>query len=272
MSKNQPASQKLIMKLQFEELGVIRRAALNLLPNVQDPEYRSQMQFSRYKSSRKYKFLSDDNNTVTLEGGYRLCRATRYIPVDQCYFWEVDFTAAKSSESHVRIGISTIQADMEAPVGVDSYGYCVADLGKSLHRGWKNKKFQCPLFKPGDTVGIGFAPNKETSKISLHMFLNGSHVGVVYDDISPHNRWIPAISIYRDATVTGRFLRPFKFDPGPEWRDVGSIPPEEQVMPITADKLVSVMKGKQTDVSESEREMYMEAIDASLIPAHQMPI
>ena len=130
MSKNQPASQKLIMKLQFEELGVIRRAALNLLPNVQDPEYRSQMQFSRYKSSRKYKFLSDDNNTVTLEGGYRLCRATRYIPVDQRYFWEVDFTAAKSSESHVRIGISTIQADMEAPVGVDSYGYCVADLGK----------------------------------------------------------------------------------------------------------------------------------------------
>lgn len=257
------------LKLKFEELGVYRRAALNLLPNVNDPELQENMSFSSLKSSRKYKFLDPDKLSVTLEGGYRLCRSTRYLPTDKNYYWEVDFTSIKNEESHVRIGIATINADMEAPVGVDQNGYCVADLGKSLHNGWKNKKVKTPPFYPSDTVGLGFIPGPDS--ISLKLFINGVDHGIIYDNISKDEKWTPAVSIYRNATVTGRFFRPFKYDPGNEWAAAGDIPRDTPLLPIVAKDLVKVMKGTVA-LTAGENDLYMSAIYIALTPAHQMPI
>ena len=256
------------LKLKFEELGVYRRAALGLLPNVNDPELQDIMAFSTLKSSRKYKFLDPKNLTVTLEGGYRLCRSTRYLPLDRNYFWEIDFTSIKNEESHVRIGIATIKADMEAPVGSDKNGYCIADLGKSFHNGWKNKKAKTPPFHASDTIGLGFMPGPES--IALRLFVNGIDYGIIYDNISNEERWTPAISIYREAVVTGRFFRPFKFDPGEDWTAAGDIPRDIPDLPIIAKDLVKAMKGTMSLSEQSE--LYMQAIYAALTPAHQMPI
>ncbi|OHS98619.1 SPRY domain containing protein [Tritrichomonas foetus] len=273
MTEPTPAPQTkvpFIMKLKFEELGVYRRAALGLLPKVNDPEIKMPMTFSSYKSSRKYKFLNPEKSMVTLEGGYRLCRSTRFLRTDKNYYWEVDFTSAKNEESHVRFGIATIEADMEAPVGVDQNGYCVGDLGKCIHNGWKNKNFNSPTFHAGDTVGFGFMPGP--NGISLRLFLNGADYGVVYDNISTEKRWTPAISIYREAVATGRFIRPFRFDPGPAWTAAGDIPRDRSEYPISAKKLVKVMKGSGYPLEASEREAYLSAIDIALTPAHLMPI
>lgn len=256
------------LKLKFEELGVYRRAALGLLPNVNDPELQEVMAFSTLKSSRKYKFLDPKNLTITLEGGYRLCRSTRFLPVDKNYYWEIDFTSIKNEESHVRVGIATIKADMEAPVGVDKYGYCIADLGKSLHEGWKNRKIKTPPFHVSDTVGLGFIPGQDS--ISLKLFINGVDHGIIFDDISKEEKWTPAVSIYREAVVTGRFFRPFKFEPGSEWTAAGDIPRDVPDLPIIAKDLVKAMKG--TMVLSESSELYMSAIYIALTPAHQMPI
>jgi hypothetical protein len=117
---------KVPLKVCFDELGVHRRAALGLLPNVEDPELNDRMQFSRYKSSRQYKFI--DNLTVTLSGGSRLCRTTRPLSLPGRIYWEADYRSSVR-DGHVQLGFAMIRVDMEAPVGVDAEGYSVRDLG-----------------------------------------------------------------------------------------------------------------------------------------------
>lgn len=263
-----PLKKQYKLKLKFEELGVYRRAALGLLPNVNDPELQETMAFSTYKSSRKYKFLDPKNLSVTLEGGYRLCRATRFLPVNNSYYWEIDFTSIKNEESHIRVGIATIKADMEAPVGYDQYGYCIGDLGKSIHERRERGNFKTPQFHVSDTVGLGFIPGPDS--ISLQLFINGVDYGIVFDGINKEERWTPAVSIFREAVVTGRFFRPFKFDPGNQWMAAGDIPRENPDLPILAKDLVKAMKG--TMVLSESSDLYMSAIYIALTPAHQMPI
>ena len=205
------------LKLKFEDLGVFRRAALGLLPNVKDPEGHKQIVLSELKSSRNYKFLN--KLSATLEGGYRLCRASRKIPTDKKYYWEFHFSEESLAGSHVRFGIATTKADMEGPVGVDTYGYSVRDLGWSYHEGHRNKKIgKTPSFNPGDTVGLGFVPGEHN--ISLEMFINGGSSITLFDDIELNNEWIPSFSIYNGARVDACFKIPFQHDPGPEWSDL----------------------------------------------------
>jgi hypothetical protein len=245
----------------FETIAVHRRAALDLLPFVDDPEYDTPMEFSKLKSSRRYTFIN--NLTITLPDGYRLCRATRPLALPGRVFWEIKFVSAKTEKSHIRIGIATVKADMEGPVGVDAFGYCVRDRGGAFHRG-RQRPF--PEFHPGDTIGFGVVSSGETAQMSF--FINGEFQGVGFDDI-PNDRWFPAVSIYRDAVVTARFMRPFKFDPGMEWRAAGELPEGRRTQLFTSKDIVKWMK--VLDAGDHNKEAYKAIVEA-LTPAHQMPM
>jgi hypothetical protein len=249
------------MKLKFEELAVHRRAALGLLPNVQDPEYETRQAFSELKSSRLYKFLTPDNLTVSLSGGYRLCRAKRCLPLPGRYYWEIDFKAASSSDSHVRIGIATVKADLEAPVGSDGAGYGLRDLGGAFHRG---RRSPSPEFSVGDVIGLGFDGSH------LDMWINGKYQGVIFDEIESSSDWIPAVSVYRDAEISGRFVRPFSFDPGVDWIGAGDLPPGQPIGLFSSRDLVKWMKGT-LDAGENQTAA-IEAIQAALTPPQEMPM
>jgi hypothetical protein len=219
------------------------------------------MTFSLYKSSRHYRFLSPDSCTVSLSGGYRLCRATRFLQYDVPSFWEIDFKAAKTEDSHVRVGVATLKADMESPVGSDAEGYCVRDRGGAFHCA---RRKDTPGFGVGDTVGLGFGNGE------LSLWINGVHHGIIFDGIDAEKKWMPAVSVYRDAEVVGRFRRPFRFDPGNEWHEAGDLPKEEPVGLFSSRQLVIWMKGS-IDAGEHYSKA-IEAIDAALVPPHQMPI
>jgi hypothetical protein len=133
---------RILLNASFDCHAVHRRASLHLLPDVDEPEYNEAMEFSKLKSSRRYKFF--DN------------------------FTEIDFKAAKTEKSHVRIGIATIAADMEAPVGTDGEGYCVRDLGGAFHRG-QRRPFG--TFGVGDTIGFGIETHAEL--VTMRVFVNG---------------------------------------------------------------------------------------------------
>ncbi|KAH0785323.1 SPRY domain containing protein [Histomonas meleagridis] len=248
----------------FEEKGVIRRAALGLLSLVEDPEIDKPMMLSSLKSSRKYKFLED--NCVTLEGGYRLCRSTRYFPVDSNkYYWEFDFIPSPELDSHVRFGIATVKADMETPVGFDSEGYSVRDLGGAFH---KRHKTGSPPFPPNSTVGFGIFSNE--NGFVLQMFINGFDQGIIFENIDLEKHWIPSLSIYKSATVRARFSRPFKFDPGLDWKDAIQVPKPITNCQITADELIYVMHHALPG-NEKQKILYT-ACSQALTPEYEMPI
>jgi hypothetical protein len=217
------------------------------------------MQFSKYKSSRQYKFL--DPVTVTLAGGYRLCRATRPLYLPGRLYWEFDYRSS-AREGHVRLGIATIRADMEAPVGVDAEGYSVRDLGGAFH--CARRAVDTPDFHEGSTIGFGFDGN------SLRLFINGEDRGCVFSGIDATKTWYPAVSIYRDAEIVGRFLPPFKFEPGPEWTPAGDVPNVETEKLFSSKDIVKWMKGT-LDAGDYNAEAWF-AIHVALIPAHQMVI
>jgi hypothetical protein len=249
------------MRLKFEELAVHRRAALGLLQEVQDPEYDHPMSFSELKSSRHYKFPNSDNLTISLSGGYRLCRATRPFPLPGPCYWEIEFKSAKSPESHIRCGIATVKADMGTPVGFDEFGYSARDLGGAFHRGHRSPS---PEFSVGDVIGFGFDGS------TLRMWINGVDQGILFEGIDSALEWMPAVSIYRDAEVVGRFVRPFSFDPGPDWKAAGDIPPGEPRGLFTSRDLVKWMK-TSLDAGELNDSAW-KAIHDALTPAHEMPM
>jgi hypothetical protein len=249
------------MKLKFEELAVHRRAALGLLSHVQDPEYARPMVFSELKSSRRYQFLDVNALTITLSGGYRLCRTTRSFSLPGQVYWEIDFKSANTNESHIRCGIATLNADLEAPVGYDEHGYSVRDLGGAFHKAHRSPAAE---FSVGDVVGLGF----DGSRLSL--WINGEGQGVLFEGIDSNVEWMPAVSIYYDAEVVGRFVRPFRFDPGAEWKAAGDLPPGEPRGVFTSRDLVKWMR-TSLEVGEYY-EAACRAIHDALTPAHQMPM
>ena len=254
------------LHLQFERLGLMRRAALGLLPHVQDPEMNSPMKLSTLKSSRNYRL---EGNTATLCGGYRLCRASRRLPTDKKYYWEFEFSSQSPDDGHIRVGIATKQADMEAPVGVDKFGYGIRDLGGSYHDAHRNRKMITPKFGKGDVVGLGFIPGEKS--ISLKLFINGKDEGIVFDDIQLSSDWIPALSIFHKAVVIATFSRPFKYDPGGDWAAADQIPPEEDKNHINPVALLKYMEGTLI-CRLDEKDDYFEAMDQALVPPHLMVI
>lgn len=246
------------LRLHFDPAVVYRRAALGLLPHVQDPECSSAMGLSALKSSRDVVFAGAD--TVTNAGGYRLCRATRELDSGARYYWEIDFAGS----GHIRAGIATRAADTEAPVGCDAEGYSVRDLGGKYHCGAREPSAG---FSAGDTIGFGFYCG--SGGYTLRLFVNGADCGVLFGGIDAGRRWLPAVSTYGGASASARFRRPFRYEPGAEWAAAGDCPCAAASELFTAERLIEVMRTTLSPYDEHERE-YLAAIDTALIPANQM--
>jgi Set1/Ash2 histone methyltransferase complex subunit ASH2 len=89
--------------------------------------------------------LSDDQMTCTGSGGYRMVRATHGVHVG-AYFWEAEISSSTSSASvseaaadvecrphsisdaHIRLGWSTRQGPLQAPVGYDKNSFAYRDI------------------------------------------------------------------------------------------------------------------------------------------------
>ncbi|KAK3264279.1 hypothetical protein CYMTET_26971, partial [Cymbomonas tetramitiformis] len=96
-------------------------------------------------------WVSPDGLTVSSRKGYRMIRATRAV-TQGAWFYEakIDFLG---SSGHVRIGWSTAQGELNAPVGFDRWSYGYHDIqGAKVHRAERTSYGE--PFKEGDVIGI----------------------------------------------------------------------------------------------------------------------
>eukprot|EP01035_Chromulina_nebulosa_P037259 gene37259-50287_t len=113
--KNDSKLMKLSVKEKEREKIAFRGPGAALLPSVALSEYDKASQLT----------LSKDQLTIHgCEGGYRMVRATHGLHWGS-YYWELEVLAPSSDNSHVRLGWSTRQGELQAPVGFDqcSFGY-----------------------------------------------------------------------------------------------------------------------------------------------------
>ena len=260
--------------MKFEEYGAKRRAALRLLRNIEDPEAKGKITISKFKSSRKYK-IDSENSRATNEGGYRLCRCSRLMKQRLKFFWEFKFVEAKTPNSHVRLGIATLNADMEAPVGVDAEGYCVRDQGGAYHESRQLKPDQYPpgvapfpAFHVGDTIGFGFNHTKEIEKSTLEIFINGVSQGIIFNNIDATKGWIPSFSCYYGGVVEAHF-DDFEYKPSEDWIPVSQMRSEKLSAEYTVQQMIDLMKNGTESLRT--KEMFEATFDV-LTPVQDMPI
>ena len=260
-------------ELHFDPLVVRRRAAQGLIPGVEDPEINEPWKLSSLKSSRRYK-ISEDGTTTSLEGGYRLIRATHGFKTPGKYYWETQFRVPFSEEElakkeekfwpHVRIGISTLRAKVEFPCGSDDRGYSVRNTGGKFHA--RKEVGESKPFQPGDSVGLGYCI-EENKTASLHMWINGKYEGLLFDGIDATKRWFPTFSLYGGAEITVNFHA--KEDSG-EWMPACDAPNDTVQYSLTAEKLIKYMdnyaKNKHKRTPEINR-----AIFIVMTPPEEMP-
>lgn len=251
--------------LKFDELIVRRRAALGLLPNVQDPESKQNFRLSDLKSSRFYEF-GDGFKTAFNSGGYRLCRSNRGFISEGKYYWEMIIISA-NPDSHCRFGITTLRAGLDVPVGYDDRGYCVCDKGGAYHN--RILTPNTPQFGMGDKIGIGLSISKNSEdKLvgEMNLYINRKFEMTVFTDIDFTKRWFPSLSIYKGATVLAEF--------SPHWRPEGYMnastyefnTPE---LPISVNRLLAAMRSFSSS-NLPPQDIY-DAIMVALTPIYAMP-
>ena len=62
-----------------------------------------------------------------LQGGYRMIRATHGVH-NGAYYWECQIGKSTDSNAHVRVGWSTRQGELQAPVGYDRFSFAYRDI------------------------------------------------------------------------------------------------------------------------------------------------
>ena len=133
------------------------------------------IRLSTFDCARKLR-LSPSHLSIVGDKGYRTCRATHGLAAGSLYF-ELTYmptpsafvphpttsTASSSSASTsaqsrlpspaVRVGFSTLQADIDGCVGMDRWGYGASSRGWRGHEGvweeWEGGEWQ-----PGDVIGV----------------------------------------------------------------------------------------------------------------------
>lgn len=162
------------------------------------------------------------------EGGYRMVRATHGV-FRGSYYFEVEIlphTVCKSTTSvstnggssssenpqevmpspHIRIGWSTRQGELQAPVGFDQYSYGYRDsCGSKSHKSQRVDHYGEP-YQPGDVVGCHIALFEDSSLNNMSFYRNGVNQGVAYSGADiPAGIYFPAVSLYMKANVRVNF-------------------------------------------------------------------
>lgn len=196
--------------------------------------------------------LSDDRLSVTGEKGYCMLRATHGVTKGRWYF---EATVDLPAETATRIGWSQLYGNLQAPLGYDKFSYSWrSKKGTRFHE--SRGKHYSDGYATGDVVGFfislplnnrhpaEFLPptfkDKALIKFKSHLYFeekdlvdkaekslkpspgsqikfykNGVCQGVAWQDVY-EGTYYPAVSLYKNATVTLNFGPDFKFPPKDE--------------------------------------------------------
>ncbi|CAN6675130.1 hypothetical protein TRVA0_093S00144 [Trichomonascus vanleenenianus] len=120
------------------------------------------LDFPPYQARASYEdrsaevLLSHDAMSVSTNDGFRSARANVNIRQGDWYF-EVNVIKANDKrypDAHVRFGVTRREAEIEAPVGYDAYGYGFRDVnGEKVHIS-RPKSFLNEPVSTGDVIGI----------------------------------------------------------------------------------------------------------------------
>ncbi|XP_077999260.1 set1/Ash2 histone methyltransferase complex subunit ASH2-like [Glandiceps talaboti] len=223
--------------------------------------------------------ISDDRLAVTGDKGYCMVRATHGVSRGSWY-WEATVEELPT-EASCRIGWAQSLGNLQAPLGYDKFGYSWrSKKGTKFHQS-KGKHFS-DEFGVGDTVGFYIdlpdieeankllpvtCKDKALIKFKSHLYFevkdfvqetekglqttNGSKImfykngvpqGTSYEDIY-EGIYYPAISLYKNATVSVNFGPDFKYPPkdlANEYRPMQSVASESMVEHTLADILYHV--------------------------------
>jgi Set1/Ash2 histone methyltransferase complex subunit ASH2 len=138
-----------------------------------------------------------------------MVRATHGVHLGS-YYYEVELltpastgTANVSSSgedlppAHVRVGWSTRNGELQAPVGFDhnSYGYR-DEAGSKIHRSIRTDHYGAS-FQAGDVVGCHIALFEDPSLNKISFYKNGVDQGVAFSGAEiPSGVYFPAVSLY----------------------------------------------------------------------------
>ena len=117
----------------------------------------TEMVVSKENSSPSFA-ISEDKKTVSNPKGYAVARGSFGISEGSLYF-EVEILSRgpcpyeAQTEPHIRLGVAMSQAEAEAPVGYDYFGFCYRDFDGSTFSQSRRKSYGKP-FHEGDTVGV----------------------------------------------------------------------------------------------------------------------
>lgn len=198
---------------------------------------------SKENSSPSF-MISPDKMTVSNPKGYSIARGSFGIS-EGTLFFEVDITGrgpcpfTPPPEPHIRLGVAMSQAEAEAPVGYDYFGFCYRDLDGSTFSQSRRKDYGRP-FHVGDTVGVllelppippgtpeelvkvlKIPGSKATGRkppnplpvhpgSKLSFFVNGEPQGVAYSNFH-RGTYYPAVSSYMGAQARFNFGPEFKY-------------------------------------------------------------
>nr|CAG4644671.1 EOG090X03NS [Leptodora kindtii] len=192
--------------------------------------------------------VAEDRLAVTGEKGYCMARATHYVNRGSWY-WECTIEEMPDTAA-TRIGFAQSFGNLQAPLGYDKFGYSWRSrkgtafhesIGKHFSGGYgegdvlgvlielpeipgctyipptyKDKplvKFKSHLYyEDRDDLQEALRNLRPLSQSKIHFFKNGVHQGVAFQEIYCGN-YYPAVSLYKNGTVSLQFGPNFKFPP-----------------------------------------------------------
>ena len=206
--------------------------------------------FSHVRKAKALKLYSD-SMIVNGDKGYRSVLATQGV-TEGCYYYELTVLNSSSenlnlpsnpipanapmleplvpthmtmcyethnllsileSAAHTRIGFSTIQTDLELPIGSDQFSYSYRDSdGSGFHQS-RRRSYSRP-YGPNDVVGCLIKLNPQKPKVKgrkeegpvvsegscIRFFKNEEDLGVCFVDIY-EGTYYPAVALYQFARV-----------------------------------------------------------------------
>jgi hypothetical protein len=183
-----------------------------------------------------------------------MARATNAV-MSGLYYYEVEILESFSENAHVRIGWSTRQGELQAPVGFDKHSFAYRDIdgecssvmvnalssnsdmfahpgrliGSRVHDSVRIDNYGA-AYGEGDIIGCSirldeFDPNNN----EIRYFVNGKDQGVAFKGLEiPRAMFFPAISLYMKAHVRVNFGPSFVVKP-----NISGYLPVSEVQPMS---------------------------------------
>lgn len=159
--------------------------------------------FSKSHASHAIK-IDTDKYTLMGAQGYRSALAVCRRSASSLYFE----AQIKTDEGYARIGIATVECELNGPIGIDKFGYSYGNKnGYGFHK--SKRVYFGERLKKDDIFGVYLYKSEDDLK--LYFFINGQRVARGFDNIT-HGEYWPAISLYNKCQVTCNFGPYFAYE------------------------------------------------------------